>query len=210
MVKFNEQAGRRRRSITKRKGATIEEIKSIALKLFNQWGYKGTTIRDICEEIEITAPSMYYYFDSKENIFSVLMEESAQVLMDTVKTAVENTEAKTADERLQHLFDSYRSFYRDHYDQAIFLIKVRCFSEKGLDEVVSAELDKQGKWMNEQMTAYLSGSQKRRMPKTPVADILVAFDGFTTGYLLQLHQGMITDTGEQAQKSWELFWNGIK
>jgi hypothetical protein len=48
------------------------------------------------------------------------------------------------------------------------------------------------------------------MPKAPVSDILVAFDGFTTGYLLQLHQGMITDTEEQAQKSWACFWNGIK
>ena len=210
MLQVNERVRKGRPSMSRRKGSTMEEIKVIALKMFNQWGYRGTTVRDICEEMEITAPSMYYYFDSKQKIFDTLMEEAGLLLRDTLESAMAICQAASAKDRLRHLFDAYRIFYRHHYEEAVFLVKVRCFSEKGLSQIVNPEQESQYKWMNEKLTDFLAANPKRRMPKTDLPAILLAFDSFVTGYLLQLHQGLINDSEEQAQQSWELFWNGIK
>lgn len=210
MLQVVEDNTRGRRKSKKRKGNMVEGIKSIALNLFNQWGYKGTTVRDICDEIEITAPSLYYYFDSKELIFANLLEESAELLLEHLKETAETCDETNAPERMKALFLSVLDFNKNHPAHALFIVKNRCFEEKGLDRLVASFTTKYGKELVKLTSEFIISSQKRRMPKSAVNDIIIAFDGFTTGYLLQLHQGIIKDTPEQAAKSWELFWDGIK
>lgn len=210
MLHVVEVNTRGRRKSNKRRGNMVEGIKSIALNLFNQWGYRGTTVRDICNEIEITAPSLYYYFDSKELIFSNLLEDSSEMLIEHVKETMENCSEANAPERMRALFNGLLEFNKKYPAHALFIVKNRCFEEKGLDDLVASYTEKYGKELTNIVSEFVKSSQKRRMPKTSVNDIILAFDGFTTGYMLQLHQGLINDTPEQAQKSWDLFWDGIK
>ena len=199
-----------RRKTNRRKGNMVEGIKSIALNLFNQWGYKGTTVRDICNEIEITAPSLYYYFDSKETIFSTLLEDSAELLMEYLKEKMENCREVNAPDRMKALFIGMLEFNKKYPDHSLFIVKNRSYQEKGLEDLVDTRMKQHGKELVKQISEFLKASQKRRMPKASTGDVIMAFDGFVIGYLLQLHQGLIKDTPEQAQKSWELFWDGIK
>lgn len=210
MLHVVEVNTRGRRKSNKRRGNMVEGIKSIALNLFNQWGYRGTTVRDICNEIEITAPSLYYYFDSKELIFTSLLEDSSLFLIESLKETMDNCSEATAPERMKALFNGILEFNKKHPAHALFIVKNRCFEEKGLDELVETYTKKYGKEVVKMVSEFIKSSQKRRMPKSSLADIIIAFDGFTTGYLLQLHQGLIEDTPEQAQKSWDFFWDGIK
>ncbi len=210
MLQVVEINTRGRRKSNKRRGNMVEGIKSIALNLFNQWGYRGTTVRDICNEIEITAPSLYYYFDSKELIFSSLLEDSAEFLTEHIKETMENCEETNAPERIKALFYGILEFNKKRPAHTLFIVKNRSFEEKGLDEVVASYTKKYGEELTKMITEFIKSSHKRRMPKSSINDIILAFDGFTTGYLLQLHQGLINDTPEQAEKSWEIFWYGIK
>lgn len=203
-----EKSSRRRGN--KRKGNMVEGIKSIALNLFNQWGYRGTTVRDICNEIEITAPSLYYYFDSKETIFATLLEDSSELLMEHLKEVMGSCNEASAPERMKALFYGILSFNKKYPNNALFIVKNRCFEEKGLEDLVATHMMKYGKDLSKKISEFMKDSQKRRMPKSSINDIIIGFDGFTTGYLLQLHQGLIKDTPEQAEKSWTLFWDGIK
>lgn len=200
---------RRTEPQNRKKGVTVERIKSVALNLFNEWGYRGTTVRDICDEIGITAPSMYYYFESKESIFVSLMDQAIQELGNTVEETIENSKANVAQDRMKELFEAVLQLYREEENKVIFLVKNRFFSEKGLESSVKSRLMEPGRKIGEHMLLFLTGSQKRRMPKTDPKEIIIAFDGFVTGYLMHLNQGMIQDTPEQAEKSWELFWKGI-
>lgn len=193
----------------RKKGVTVELIKAVALQFFNEWGYRGTTVRDICEGIGITAPSMYYYFDSKEKIYINLLQEATQLLSISVSDTMVNSKSGVAKDRMKDVFDAILGIYRSHENHMIFLIKCRYFSEKGLEKVTKLLVEDPGAEMAQKLQDYLAGSQKRRMPKTDPADILLAFDGFVTSYLMHLNQGLIKDTPEQAEKSWELFWQGI-
>ena len=47
-----------------------------ALKHFSNTGYSATSIQDIVDEADFTKPTLYYYFDSKADLFSALIEEA--------------------------------------------------------------------------------------------------------------------------------------
>jgi AcrR family transcriptional regulator len=52
--------------------STREKILEVALDLFTDQGFDGTSMREIAERLDITKPSIYYHFASKEEILMVL------------------------------------------------------------------------------------------------------------------------------------------
>jgi len=52
--------------------STRERILDVALDLFTDQGFDGTSMREIAERLRITKPSIYYHFTSKEEILLAL------------------------------------------------------------------------------------------------------------------------------------------
>jgi AcrR family transcriptional regulator len=52
--------------------STREKILDVALELFTDQGFDGTSMREIAERLHITKPSIYYHFASKEDILMAL------------------------------------------------------------------------------------------------------------------------------------------
>lgn len=70
----------------RRTGAqTRAEILRVALKLFTDKGFEGTSIRDISQALGITKSALYYHFDSKDAILSSLMLERRHDLDELVE-----------------------------------------------------------------------------------------------------------------------------
>lgn len=60
----------------RRSGAeTRAEILRVALKLFTEKGYEGTSTRDISSALGMTKSSLYYHFRNKEAIVASLMDQ---------------------------------------------------------------------------------------------------------------------------------------
>ena len=53
-------------------GSTRERILDVALELFVEHGYDGTSLRQIAERLGITKAALYYYFASKDDILMAL------------------------------------------------------------------------------------------------------------------------------------------
>lgn len=65
----------------RRSGAeTRAQILQVALRLFAEKGYEGTSTRDISSELGMTKSSLYYHFRNKEAILLGLMEDRAREL----------------------------------------------------------------------------------------------------------------------------------
>jgi TetR/AcrR family transcriptional regulator len=54
--------------------STREKIFLSAAQLFSQKGYNGVSMREIAEHSSISKPTIYYYFGSKEGIYSSLIQ----------------------------------------------------------------------------------------------------------------------------------------
>lgn len=61
---------------TQKSTKTRAGILEAALRRFSSSGYSATSIQDIADEAELTKPTLYYYFNSKADLFSVLVEQA--------------------------------------------------------------------------------------------------------------------------------------
>ena len=51
-----------------------ERIKEVAVEHFNSNGYHGTTIRNIARDVNCSLPMIYYYFNSKKELFDEIIK----------------------------------------------------------------------------------------------------------------------------------------
>ena len=54
---------------------TRARIQQIAVELFTEHGYEGTSLREIAEHLNVTKAALYYHFKSKEDIILSLVED---------------------------------------------------------------------------------------------------------------------------------------
>jgi len=66
--------------------STEEKIKNAARLVFHQKGYAGTRTRDIAEQAGINLALLNYYFRSKQKLFDLIMLETMQDFIQSMKT----------------------------------------------------------------------------------------------------------------------------
>src|SRR5246127_493581 len=54
---------------------TRSRIQQIAVELFTEHGYEGTSLREIAERLGVTKAALYYHFKSKEDIVLSFTED---------------------------------------------------------------------------------------------------------------------------------------
>lgn len=64
------------------------QLLEIACRLFARQGYKGTSLRDIADEAQITKAALYYHFPNKEALYQQIVLESTRALVDAVHESV--------------------------------------------------------------------------------------------------------------------------
>lgn len=64
-------------------------ILAVSLRLFALKGYAATSVREIVQEADVTNPMLYYYFESKEGVFTelirVLFDHMAGTIADVLQ-----------------------------------------------------------------------------------------------------------------------------
>lgn len=71
-----------------RSDATRSRILDAAARLFKDYGFAATSLRDIAATADMKAGSLYYHFDSKEDIVAEVLNLGIQHVFDAVETAI--------------------------------------------------------------------------------------------------------------------------
>ncbi len=76
--------------------ATSERIKAAAWTLMHERGTAGLAIREIARAIDMTAPALYYYFASLDDLITTLILDAFNAMADTLEVARDSvpTDAK--------------------------------------------------------------------------------------------------------------------
>ena len=80
-----------------KKGNTPDKIKAVATSIFLQHGFQGTSMQQIAAAVGISAPGIYKHFDSKEALFSALVDP----IIEKIRGILHLTESEK-DEMFQH------------------------------------------------------------------------------------------------------------
>lgn len=58
---------------------------SEAYVLFAEQGYEGTSLAGLAEQLKVSKPALYYYFNSKESLFEALYESICELILIDLK-----------------------------------------------------------------------------------------------------------------------------
>ena len=90
------QARAPKREESARRQQRRASILEVSAKLFATRGFVGTTVRDIADEAGLLSGSLYYYFDSKEDIADELLTRLLDVLWARYEEVVQSSAAPRA------------------------------------------------------------------------------------------------------------------
>lgn len=68
--------------------ATRERVLLEAARLFRHHGYAATTLREVADAAGVKAGSIYYHFESKEQILVEVLDKGITIVADAVRTRV--------------------------------------------------------------------------------------------------------------------------
>ena len=119
--------------ISEKDPTTEEKIKEAARKVFQKKGYAGTRTRDIADEAGVNLALLNYYFRSKEKLFDLIMGETMQLFLQSMKGLI-NNENTTLDEKLQDLTNRYIDLLSTQPELPIFILNEIQMNPKGLSD----------------------------------------------------------------------------
>ena len=89
-----------------------ERVIKAAIKLFSKQGYHDTTVSEIAHEAEVAKGTVYWYFDSKEQLFWGIIFSGIESLNKKLKEEVAKEE-KSVSNKLETIVRLYLKFFKD-------------------------------------------------------------------------------------------------
>jgi AcrR family transcriptional regulator len=94
--------------------ATVEEIKAVARAQMAAEGTAGVNLRAIAREMGMTAPALYRYFASRDDLVTALVVDAYDALADAMEAAVEAAGPGRHAERVRAAFAAFRAWGLAH------------------------------------------------------------------------------------------------
>ena len=89
-------------------------------QIFSHYGFRKTTMDEIAAALKMGKSSIYYYFDSKEEIFEAVVLNEANILRNELTTAIKSVDSPIDKMRI-YVFVRMKSFEKlSNYYNAIF------------------------------------------------------------------------------------------
>ena len=86
-----------------------ERILKEGWQLFQQKGYRGVTLDELCLRCGLTKPTLYYYFHDKENLFIAVLRYKLRGFHETIE------QPGTLTERLERIATHVRESFETEY-----------------------------------------------------------------------------------------------
>src|SRR5262245_9789969 len=73
-------------------GVGRERVMQVALQMFLANGYAGTSLKAVADELGVSPPALYWYFPSKEDLYSSVIEQAMQDFLSYVRDAITDSD----------------------------------------------------------------------------------------------------------------------
>ena len=109
------------RAFRKEKGVTGQELFKISAELFQQKGFRGTSMRDISSALGIKTSSIYHYINSKDDLLKKICFKTMNMLLEAGQKIA--SEKIPPEKKLQRLVESHVTLICNNLD--LFTVTLR-------------------------------------------------------------------------------------
>lgn len=106
-----------------RPGYDLESLLQVAVKLFNERGYDGTSMEDLSRKLGITKSAIYHHVPSKEELLRLSVDRALDGLFE-VAASTDRLDGRAID-RLEHLVRGSVLVLADRLPFVTLLLRVR-------------------------------------------------------------------------------------
>ncbi|MCS7477193.1 TetR/AcrR family transcriptional regulator [Umezawaea endophytica] len=106
-----------------RPGYDLESLLLVAVKLFNERGYDGTSMEDLARKLGITKSAIYYHVPSKDELLRLAVDRALDGLF-AVVAEVDNLPGRAID-RLEHVLRGSVAVLVERLPFVTLLLRVR-------------------------------------------------------------------------------------
>lgn len=117
--------------VARRKANTNKRLLEVARKLFSDKGIYWAKVEDITELADLGKGTFYKYFDSKETIIRVLLEQGLGELLAEIKTSTLRASSET--QLLSHVIGARVDFFLRYPDYLLLFHQIRGLMQIQLD-----------------------------------------------------------------------------
>jgi len=192
---------------------TRELIKKAALSLFVKDGYEGARLVDIAKAVNIKTPSIYFHFESKEQLFTELFNDMRDKKLANIKVLHQKlNEFSSAKERLVCLYSDWSDRGYEHNEEVIFWKRSALFPPSFLRDKINNDLiTYQKKFVDELLRpVILEGIKSNELKNLDVNKCIVVFLSMIQGMFSEFHYSRPEEYKEKIVMLWEFFWDSIK
>ncbi|HBV89354.1 MAG TPA: hypothetical protein DEF42_22510 [Desulfosporosinus sp.] len=192
---------------------TRELIKKTALSLFVKNGYEGTRLVDIAKTVNIKTPSIYFHFESKEQLFIELFNDMRTKKLDSIKVLHKKlNKFDSAKERLFCLYSDWSDRGYEHNEEVVFWKRSALFPPSFLKKKINNDLIiYQKKFVDELLRpVILEGIKSSELKNLDVDKCVVVFLSIIQGMFSEFHYSKPEAYKEKITMLWEYFWESIK
>lgn len=113
-----------------------DRIKEVAVEHFNTNGYHGTTIRNIANDVNCSLPMIYYYYNSKKELFDEIIKKEFFGLIKRQASRLKN----------DNIIDFYTKYVYDlntlsNYEKQVYRLGIKVYLSFDGDEELMILMD---------------------------------------------------------------------
>lgn len=118
---------------------TAHRIKQVALVHFAEYGYEGTSLSKIAQEVGIKKPSIYAHFKSKEDLFMQILQDAFKLELDVCSAFFQEHQGQRIAWQLKTYLYNYLSRYQQQ-DELRFMLRMTFCPPAPVEEAVLTQV----------------------------------------------------------------------
>ena len=189
---------------------SAEKIRHIALIHFARYGYEGTSLQQIAEEVGIKKPSIYAHFKGKDNLFLSVID----YIIHLEKRRILNYFQEQKNQPLEMKLKGFLHWFENEFhtsDVAKCILRVTYFPPLKLKDEVATLVNPFLDDMQHLLTKMLRFAQQQdELMIDDIQACSLAYITLVEGSLLELVYGSALRYEQRVLATWPIFWKGIQ
>ncbi|WP_141524988.1 TetR/AcrR family transcriptional regulator [Bacillus sp. AFS018417] len=188
---------------------TANRIKSVALSHFARYGYEGTSLANIAQDVGIKKPSIYAHFKGKEELYFICLEEALQKDLQFFKQYVTNPENAPFGDFLFRLLKDYGHRFQEGIE-TMFWLRTSFFPPDAFREQIvekaNAYIENIGQLL---VPIFEHAKEKKELCNIEVTEAVAAYLCLIDGLMVEFLFAGIQPFENRLHASWKVFWRGL-
>lgn len=191
---------------------TRNKLKEAALRLFGQKGYDGTALSEIAKAVGVKTPAIYAFFESKEDLFLTVFEESMQAYNEYVKAWADTMTGASMEERLRALLLRQYDFHREQSELGLFTFRYMMFPPAFLAERIQEAFVRSDELLTDMVSGIMQGGlDSGQLSPLELEELVDSYLALMDGLGAQFYYYKSEELFERKMDhAFQTFWRAVK